>query len=328
MKRIVLIFLCVVICSSCSSAGAPAYISKSEYLLGTLVSFRIYDFGEADKSIIDDCFSMIAEYEQIFSYNRSDSELSRLNQSAFNNPVNVSDELFDIVYRSLEYCEKTDGAFDIGLGKLIDIWENASAAEIPPTEEELSDFIGFNAYKHIIADDTEKTIMFTDERVSVHLGACAKGYLEDVALMFLKNNGVKSAVLDFGGSIAVLGDKAGEPFVIGISDPVKDGSLVGTVLLSDKTVVTSGDYRRYFVYDGIRYHHILDYKTACPAFNDINGVSVVCASAFAGDCLSTAAFVLGSDAASELIISEECGYVIVTDDSLYSSGVVFLNENE
>ncbi len=326
MKRFIILFICIIFLSSCSITVIPAYISKSEFLLGTLVSIKIYNFDNLNSSVIDECFTIADKYEQIFSYGDNDSELSKLNSSAYNNPVEISNELFDIIEKSLVYCKKSDGAFDIGFGKLIDIWEKASLDEIPPDISEINDYIGFKAFEHIVVDDTNKTVMYTDERVAVHLGACAKGYIEDVIAEYLKEQGVKSAILDFGGSITVIGDKDGKPFQIGITDPINVENIAGKIEISDKTVVTSGDYRRYFMYNGIKYHHILDSETGFPAINDINGVSIVCDSAFVGDCLSTAAFVLGSESASEFVKSENCGYIIITDNSVNSAGVTFYDE--
>lgn len=326
MKKLFLCFLCFIIFSSCSFVAPLNVIQKNEYLFGTLVSIKIYDFGEAEKDIIDECFSMIAEYEHIFSYSDPNSELSYLNSSAYNNHVIVSESLFSVITESIEFCGLSDGAFDIGLGRLIEIWDKASLNSIPPQNEEIYDYIGFRGYEHIVVDYEKNTVMFTDERVSVHLGACAKGYTEDKVVDFLKDSGVKSAVVDFGGSIAVIGNKDGLPFNIGITDPTDENSLIGSVGISDSCVVTSGDYRRYFIYDGVRYHHILDSETAYPALSDINGVSVICESAFKGDCLSTAAFVSGSETATELIEKFGYGYIIITEDSVKTSGVLF-NEN-
>ena len=328
MKKIFLYFFCIILFSSCSFSSSTSVNQRSEYLFGTLISIKIYDFGGVEKNIIDECFGIIEEYEQIFSYSEPDSELSLLNSSAYNNPVEISEPLFSIIVDSLEYCRKTEGAFDIGLGKLIDLWDKAALDSKPPKDNEIFDYIGFRGYKHIVVDCEKNTIMFTDERVAVHLGACAKGYTEDRIVDFLKNSGVKSAVIDFGGSIAVIGDKNGSNFNIGITDPADENSLIGSIGVSDSCVVTSGDYRRYFVYNGIRYHHILDSETAFPADSDIKGVSVVCESAFEGDCLSTAAFVSGGNAGAQLIEESGCGYIIITDDSVNTSCVLFNESDE
>ena len=130
---------CILFLSSCQVSDSPQIDRKSDFLLGTLISVNIYDYGSADYSVVDECFDLIRDYEQIFSYNDPNSELSALNKAAFNNYVKVSDELFDIIFKSLSYCKKTNGAFDIGLGKLIEIWDKATILETPPDFKDISD---------------------------------------------------------------------------------------------------------------------------------------------------------------------------------------------
>lgn len=326
MKRIVVLLTCIVLFSSCSFTKSSQGVKKSEYLLGTIVSITVYDFGEADETVFDDCFRIVSEYERIFSYYDEESELNILNKTAYKSPVQVSDEMFLIIDESLDYCEKTDGAFDIGIGKLIEVWDVAAAAATPPESNSLSEFIGFKGYEHIAVDEINRTISFNDERVAIHLGACAKGFVQDRVSEFLKENGVKSALLDFGGSVQTIGDKNGVLFSVGITDPLSDSDLAGIVKISDSVVVTSGDYRRFFDYNGKKYHHILDTSTGYPADSGINGVSILCDSSFTGDCLSTAAFVIGAAGSAELLNEENVGYVIITDESTITNGVNLENE--
>jgi len=286
---------------------------------------NIYD-SDVGEDVVDNCFELVSQYEKMFSYYDSSSELYQLNQSAYKHPFKVTDEMYDIITESLDYCRKTDGAFDIGLGKVIEIWDDASGEGIPPDEALLFPFAGFRGYEHIVVNEIDKTVYFSDERVSIHLGACAKGFVQDKAVTFLKECGVKSALLDFGGSIYALGTKDSKPFSIGITDPTSESELAGAVQITDLSVVTSGNYRRFFEYNGVVYHHIIDSATAFPSQSDINGVSVICESAFKGDCLSTASFVLGAERAEALLSDENCGYVIITDESVRSDGVIFKNE--
>lgn len=294
-------------------------------MLGTFITLNIYD-SDVDEGIVDNCFELVSQYEKMFSYYDSSSELYQLNQSAYKHPFKVSDEMYDIIAESLYYCRKTGGAFDIGLGKVIEMWDDAAENAIPPDETIVSPFVDFKGYEHIIVNETDKTVYFDDERVSIHLGACAKGFVQDKIVSFLKNSDVKSALLDFGGSIYALGTKSGKPFSIGITDPTSESELAGTVQITDLSVVTSGNYRRFFEHDGIIYHHIIDSATAFPSNSDISGVSVICESAFKGDCLSTASFVLGAERAELLLSGENCGYVIIADESVRSNGVIFKNE--
>ena len=322
MKKTLSLLMCILFFSSCSASKNINNIKRSEYFLGTLISLTVFDYGLSEKTVIDDCFSLVSEYEHLFSYYDHTSELYHINQNANQHPVEVSNIMFDLISRSLEYCELTNGAFDIGLGKIIALWDEASTQELPPDKEDISLFAGFKGYEHIIIDNLNKTIYFDDERVSIHLGACAKGYVQDIIVNFLKDKGVKSALLDFGGSIYAIGCKNEKPFSIGITDPLSNGDIIGTVDISDMAVVTSGNYRRFFEYDGVIFHHIIDSRTAFPSDNGINSVSVFSDSAFMGDCLSTAAFVLGPEEAVVLLSSENTGYVIVTDDSVKVNGVI------
>ena len=312
--------------SACSVSRNSIGVKKSEYLMGTFVSVTVYDFGKADESVIDECFSFLSYYEHIFSYNDSQSELSYVNSNALYEPVSVSEPLYDLISASMEYCYKTEGAFDIGLGKVIEIWNDSTEKGIPPEKENVLPFEGFSGYEHIILDDENRSVYFTDDRTAIHLGACAKGYLEDLALDFLIDNGVNSLLLDFGGSILAYDKENYREFTVGITDPLNVSELAGVINVLNSAVVTSGDYYRFFEHDGIRYHHIIDSATAMPALKDIHGVTVICDSAFAGDCLSTASFVMGSDDAVALLEAEKCGYIIITDESVLKNGVIIENE--
>lgn len=317
-KFILLLFLTAILFSSCSSKTP---IKKTDYLLGTIVSITIFE-GENSEKVIDECFKNIRELEKKVSSTDLSSIISELNNSAYNNDVSVDSEVFALISDSLLFCKESEGAFDIGLGKLIDLWGIGTEQPTVPDMNKLKQYIGFKGCEHIFLDYEQSTIRYDDSRVSINLGACAKGYALDKAVAFLKQNGVTSALLDFGGSIYTIGDKNGKGFDIGIANPSDSG--VGGVIngLSDASVVTSGDYQRYFEQDGKRYHHILDSKTAFPSESGVRSVSVVCDNAFKGDCLSTAAFVLGAEKGSVLLDRMGCDYIFFTDnDVIVSDGL-------
>ena len=309
IKSFVLFIATALLFCSCS-LSAP--VRKTEYLLGTLVSITLYDGTDREK-LIDESFSMVRDIEKKLSVNISDSDISVINNVAFNSEVKLDDELFSILSEALEYCILTDGAFDIGLGKLIELWGIGTDKEAVPDMNSLKKFIGFKGYEHIILDDEKRTVRFDDERASLNLGACAKGYAEDKVREFLIENNVTCAILDFGGSITVIGDKAGGGFNVGIASPSDEG-LNGVLSgMADISAVTSGDYQRFFIENGVTYHHILDSSTGFPASSGVKSVTVVTESAFKGDCLSTAAFVLGAEKGTELLGNENCGFVIISD---------------
>lgn len=307
--------LCSFSITSCTNNSTEP-LKLSEYLLGTLVSITVYDYIPNGNEVIAECFGIIRELESTVSVNIDNSELSVLNKNAFNVPVPVSDTLFRIISRSMEFCALSDGAFDIGLGKLIDLWGIGTSGQRIPTDSELSPYIGFKGYEYIVLNETDRTVQFTDERVKINLGACAKGYAEDIIRDHLISKGIESALLDFGGSITAIGDKNGEKFRIGIANPYNEYEYSCIIPLSDSSSVTSGDYQRYFETDGKHYHHILDSSTGFPSESGISGVTVITDSAFEADCLSTSAFVLGKEEAVALLDKLGFGYVIISADGM------------
>ncbi len=309
------LFIAIFLFSACS---AETPVKKSDYLLGTIVSVTVYGCDNGDR-IIDECFEKVREIENKVSVAIENSFISELNNSAFSCEIKTDSEVFNLISDSLSYCYETGGAFDIGLGKLIDLWGIGTDLQAVPDMNKLEPFIGFKGYEHIKLNYEQEALCFDNEQVSINLGACAKGYAVNKAVAFLKDKGVKSAIIDFGGSIYIIGNKNGKGYDIGIADP--RGEDVGGIIsgLSDISIVTSGDYQRYFEQDGKRYHHIFDSNTAFPSESGVRSVTVVCSDAFKGDCLSTAAFVLGTEKGSELLDRMNCGYVFFTDDGIVVS---------
>lgn len=324
MKKIVFFIICSLFLSSCTIFTSSEPTVFTDYLLGTIVYVKIYDKNYSPE--VADCLSIVRNFESIVSYEDNNSELSTLNEKAHREPTKVSDELFELLDTAMLYCDITDGAFDIGLGKLIEAWGIGTDNAGILSEDETELFTGFKGYEHIVLDNKEHTVFFTDERVKIHLGACAKGYAEDIIAEYLRNLGVESAVLDFGGSITTIGTKSdGKLFTIGVISPDNNG-ILGTIEISDTSAVTSGDYQRYFELDGTKYHHILDSRTAFPAESGISSVTIISKSAFIADCLSTASFVMGCDNAIEMLNSNDCGYIIVEDDLSIISNMDFYEQ--
>jgi len=160
-------------------------------------------------------------------------------------------------------------------------------------------------YNKIQIDESKKNIFLEDSNMIIDLGAIAKGYAADEIVKLLKNAEVSSAIIDLGGNIYVLGDKIdGTPWKVGVQNPEKSGSdTIGFVSVSNKSIVTSGVYERYFEHDGKNYHHILSPDTGYPYDNNILGVSILSNNSIDGDSLSTTLFALGVDEGLKLINS-------------------------
>lgn len=305
--------------------------SGQDYLLGTLVRITISNMPqEKAEPLINESLALVRSVENRLSVNIADSELMYVNNNAYNNNIPVSGELFYVLEKSLEYCRISGGAFDIGIGKLIDLWGIGTENAAVPGSESLSPFINFKGYEHIILNSETKTVRFDDKRVKINLGACAKGYAEDKTRDFLIENGVKNALLSFGGSITVIGEgKYGGNYKIAVANPDSADSAHSLIICThDNSTVTSGDYQRYFVENGVKYHHILDSETGYPADSGIKSITIVTYSSFEGDCLSTAGFVLGQDGAMRLLDSLGCGYVIISDEIIISDNLKDFVEQE
>ena len=252
----------------------------------------------ADKkheAAVKDTVSLIEKLSEKFDYRLEGSDVYRLN---LNETADIESDTLELLHSAAKYGELTGGAFDITLLSLSNLWGVSGGKETVPDGEAVrqalekcgSRFIELSGNKALLTGGA-----------GIDAGGIAKGYASDKAVEYLKSRGVDSAVLSLGGNIAVIGKKSdGSDFSVGIQDPRgKSGEIIGSISASDEFLVTSGDYERYFMKDGKRYHHIFDPKTGYPADSGLISVTIVCKSGTAADCLSTALFVMGLDRAME-----------------------------
>jgi thiamine biosynthesis lipoprotein len=292
------------------------FISKSSFLLDTVVTIQIYD--KQDKDILEGCFDVIKKYEQIFSRTDKDAEVYQLNHGTL--PKNgqafrVSEELTDILSYSLYYSDLSEGAFDISIAPVSSLWNFKPSDPVRPSEEAIKEALPYVNYKNIELGDN--TITFTKEGMGIDLGAIAKGYIADRVKDYLTENDVKSAMINLGGNVLCVGTKPdGTPFNVGIQMPYADrNETIAVMQITDLSVVSSGIYERFFELDGIRYHHILNPKTGYPYDTDLISVSIISPYSVDGDGLSTTAFALGLEKGMKLIESIADTYAIfITDD--------------
>jgi thiamine biosynthesis lipoprotein len=268
-------------------------------MLGTIVEITVYGEDEAALKLgVDAAFDRISEIEMIADRYTGESEITKVNRTAAKSPVKVSRELFDMLAISKDVSELTSGAFDVTTASLVDLWAFDTGGRLP-TEIEIDRTLSDVDFRGVILDEKNGTVSFGDSGVKVDLGGMAKGYAVGEALLILKEAGIESGVINAGGDMAILGDKMGKPWRIGVQDPRDPEGLCAVLSLSDTSVVTSGDYERYFEVDGIKYHHILDPHTGYPARKSIS-VTVIYDDAAWADALATAIFVLGPKDGIEL----------------------------
>lgn len=305
------------------TSGEVSPISACSYdLLNTVTSIQIFD--STDYTILNECFAVIDYYEKLFSRTREDSEVYHINHSN-QTEVTISNELKDLLDRSLSFCQLTDGAFDISIAPLSSLWDFSSLEHktTAPSKEEIQTALSLVNYADVTLKDNQ--LSFAKQRMQLELGAIAKGYIADKVKEFLLSKGVESAIINLGGNILLVGEKPdGSAFNVGIQKPFEDRDAVVVAIceLKDMSMVSSGIYERYF-YDenGNFYHHILDSKTGYPCSTELLQVTIISKDSTTGDALSTACFALGLEKGLELINSMEDVYAVFigADGTLYFS---------
>ncbi|MGL5378695.1 FAD:protein FMN transferase [Clostridium sp.] len=280
--------------TGCSKNNEPTSpISKSEVLMGTVVKVTLYDTD--DTSILDAAFERVKELENILSINTTGTLIDKVNESAGISPVKVDEDTFSIIKKGLEYSNISNGLFDITIGPLVKLWSIGLPEAKVPTIDEISNTLPLINYKDVVLDEQDKTVFLKNPGMMIDLGGIAKGYTADELSKLLYDKGVESAIIDLGGNIFTHGKKiSGDEWRVGIQNPFSDrGDIIGSILLSNKSVVTSGVYERYLEQDGVKYHHILSPVTGYPYENDLAGITIVSDTSIDGDALSTSVFAMG-----------------------------------
>lgn len=286
------------------SKGKNTVYSESRPLMGTIATITVYGIEEKKaKEVIDSAFKAMEKIEKLCSRFLPESDVSRINKSSGILPVPVSDETFEIVEKSIFYSKLTDGAFDITIAPIVELWQIGKKSQRIPSDSEIADTLNLVSYKEVLLNPQRKTIFLKKKGMKIDLGGVAKGYANDQAISTLKKFGVKQALIDFGGQISVLGKPHNKKnWRIGIQHPRELNRTIAAIEIKSGSVATSGDYMRYFTgADGIRYHHIFDPKTGKPAKSGCSSVTVVAPDGITADILSTSIFVLGPNKGLALV---------------------------
>lgn len=299
--------------SGCASQNKSEEKVYNDTLFDTVIQVKIYD--NVDNRILEGCEKLCKKYDLLLSKTNKESDISKINQ-ACGIPVTVSDETVSLIQKGMEYGDLSEGAFDITINSISSLWDFHSESGKIPSEQEINTNLPHVNYKNISI--TENQVTLSDEHASIDLGGIAKGYIADKLAEYLKDNGVRHAIINLGGNILTVGSKPdGSDYNIGIKDPSNpDGSPITCVKTSDKSVVTTGIYERFFEKDGIVYHHILDPKTGYPCDNTLASVTIITDSSADADALSTTCYLLGLEKGMKLIRSmENMDAIFITKDN-------------
>jgi len=294
----------------CGLAGCgvtPQPETRTVFAMDTVVTMTAY--GKNADSALDEAARKLNEYDILLDVDSGDIGSINAHSGEF---VEVEAETYTLLSECVELSRRTDGAFDITIGRYVDLWGFRAQTRVP-SDDELSaagDFIGWDKIE--FSDGKVKI----PEGARIDLGAVAKGWAAGKIKAVLVESGIESAILSLGGNVTTLGKKPdGSLFNIAVRDPNDPDAYIDTVQVSDLAVVTSGGYMRYFELDGVRYHHILDPKTGRPSDSGLISVTVICSDDTAADAYSTAFFVMGFDRASEfLTMHPEISAILITLD--------------
>ena len=299
-------------CGCAPTRGGDEY-SETRLLMDTVCTINAG--GGNARAAVAAAFSRIEEIDAAVSYFSDSSEVSAINRAGAGESVAVGEDTFKIIKTALEVSERTGGAFDMTTAPLKDLWRFADGAHEPPSQEDIDAVLPLVDYSRLTLDDNTMSVVKSEDGVKIDLGGAAKGYAADCAAETLRQNGAAYALLDLGGNVYAFGknpDRRSGDWLVGIQKPFSDsGEYSQTVTLGEGAVVTSGNYQRYFEWDGKLYHHILDPRSGSPADSGILSASIVSESALLADCLSTACMVLGE--ADGRAAAESFGVRLITE---------------
>lgn len=292
-----------------------------QFFMDTPITITVYSSNETQaQEALAAAFASYERIEQLttrFRNAQNGSELSEVEQ--INNlagiaPVTVGEDVFYILQQSLYFCSLSEGSFNPLVGPVMDLWGFGTAEQRLPEEKEIQALLPLLDWREIVLDAERKTVYLPRRGMALDLGGVAKGYAADLAAVALRDRGVDRAIINAGGNIYALGTRPdGRPWRVGIQDPRNSEEIVGIIEVSDRAVVSSGDYERFFLVDEQRYHHIIDPDSGRPA-DGLWQTTIVSESAMEADILSTAVFVLGVEKGNSLLEERQLGGVLVAED--------------
>lgn len=311
------VLLCALFLCGCKGAGQEAY-RDSLFAMDTYMTFTVY--GQQAQEGISLAKEEILRLERMLSTTETTGMVAKLN---LEKKLKVSEEIAKLWNVAYEIFLQTEGAFDVTVYPVMKAWGFTGDVFRVPEKEELQKLLeGVDSTRVILREDT--LIMEIPPDGELDFGGIAKGYAGEQLAEDLREMGIKSALLDLGGNIQLIGTKPdGSDFKIGIRNPLQETESLGTLCVSDKAVVTSGGYERFFEEENKRYHHIIDPKTGYPADSGILSATVVSEKGSLTDGYSTALFVMGPERAIsfwrehgecfEMILYTEEGMLYVTE---------------
>ena len=304
MKKIIACISMMFLVCGCAQIAKPSTMQM--FCMDTVMDIQIYgeNKDEALHSVSDELYRI----EALLDRKSNESDIYKLN-----NRKEAETETVKLLEKLLKVSEKTDGAFDITVTPVMDLWGFYDKNYNVPESEEIENALKSVDYRNVVINGNKISLL---NNAKLDMGGVGKGYASDKAAHILKKYEIKSAMLNLGGNVYAHGRRSdGKLWRVGVANPFDaNGKEALTIEVEDKAVVTSGGYRRYFEENGKEYHHIINPATGYPAESDIKSVTVISESGTYADAYSTAFFVMGREKAVDFLETSDIDAVIVCND--------------
>lgn len=297
MKKIQLRALCILLCLAFvmpfASCRANERQEKTFFLMDTLISVTLYASEKEAAPIFGECERLLTEYENLWSRTKPESDIGRFN--AAGNSIELDPRTASLIAQAVQVSQKTNGAFDITVAPLVNLWQASEEQGILPTDSQMQNALALVGAQGITLSGN--VLQKSNPNVQIDLGGIGKGAAISALIDYLEDSGVRGGLVSFGSNVAVFGEKPdGKPYRIALRNPKSESGYAGALTMQKGEVLSvSGDYERYYTIDGAQYHHILDPETGYPAASGLCSVAVICSDGALADALSTALFVMGKE---------------------------------
>lgn len=328
--RLGLIINCLLLISSSLLAQDKKH-QKTLLLMGS--RFEIAAIHEEAQLAWDGINAAIAEItriEKLISSWDPNSQTSLINKNAGIKPVQVDAELFLLIQRAVQISNITGGAFDISYASMDRIWKFDGSMKSLPSEDHVKEASSKIGFKNIQLNPGRREVLLKKKGMKIGFGAIGKGYAAQKAQEKMMGLGIKNGVVNASGDLIAWGnDVNGKKFTVAIADPTNKDHVLMRLAVDNASVVTSGDYERFIMFDNVRYAHIIDPRTGYPT-TGVKSVSIICANPELADALSTSVFVLGVKQGLNLINQlegVECLIITDKDEVKISNRLEFNNKS-
>ena len=327
LKRTAVAAMCVILAAGMTACGKKADSAQSEsvsendkyssdiFAMDTYMSLTAY--GAKAEDAVTEAIHEIQRLDAMFSVGNTDSDVTTANMQG---SATVSDETAYLVEQSLEISRKTDGAFDITIYPVMELWGFTTKNYKVPQADELQETLKRVSYENVSLKDHELVLK---NNAQIDFGGIAKGYTSSRVMQIFKEYGIEHGMVNLGGNVQTLGTKTdGTAWRVAIQSPQGGNQYLGVLETSDQAVITSGGYERYFEEKGVTYHHIIDPKTGYPSDSDLTSVTIVCADGTKADALSTSFFVMGLQKAESFYENTDLDFDVILltkDNQIYIS---------